>query len=74
MFVTHNLLAITAVYQYGCRHLKITLHGILICRLLMLFQIPMLTAVVFPILDYSQSSTDYGFIKKELLLHEVTLT
>ena len=27
MFVTHNLLAITAVYQYGCRYLKITLHG-----------------------------------------------
>ena len=27
MFVTDNLLAITAVYQYGCRYLKITLHG-----------------------------------------------
>ena len=27
MFVINNLLAITAVYQCGCRHLKITLHG-----------------------------------------------
>ena len=27
MFVTDNLLAITAVYQYGCWYLKITLHG-----------------------------------------------
>ena len=27
MFVTHNLLAITAVYQHGCRDLKITLYG-----------------------------------------------
>ena len=27
MFVTYNLLAITAVYQYGCQYLKITLHG-----------------------------------------------
>ena len=27
MFVTCDLLATTAVYQHGCRHLKITLHG-----------------------------------------------
>ena len=61
MPVACDLLAITAVYQYGCRYLKIT-RFMVICRLLMLFQIPILTAVVFPISDYSQSSTDYGFI------------
>ena len=44
-----------------------------ICRLLILIQILILAAVLFPILDYSQSSTDYGFITK-LSLHEVTLT
>ena len=27
MFVTDNLLVITAVYRHGCRYLKITLHG-----------------------------------------------
>ena len=27
MFVTYNLLAITAVYQHGCQYLKIMLDG-----------------------------------------------
>ena len=47
---------------YGCLYLKITLHGNL--SLLILFQIPILTAVLFLILDDSQSSTHYGFITK----------
>ena len=52
MFVTDNLLAITAVYRHGCRYLRITVHGNLLFVDTVLFQIPILTAVLFPILDY----------------------
>ena len=50
MFVTDNLLAITAVYRYGCRYLTTTHHGNL--SLLILFQIPILTEVFFFLFFY----------------------
>ena len=59
MFVTDNLLAITAVYRYGCRYLKITVHGNL-SFIYTVSDFDTVTAVVFLILDYSPSSTDYG--------------
>ena len=54
--------AVSDSNMYGCRYLKITLHCNL--SLLILFQIPILTVILFLILDYSQSSTHYGFITK----------
>ena len=65
MFVTDNLSVITAVYQYGCRYLKMTLHGNL--------QLSFVDTVSdsdtygsfisnFRLL-YSQSSTDYRYGK-----------
>ena len=70
-FVTDNLLAITAVYQYGCWYLKITHHGNL-----------SFVDVVSDSDTYGSFISNfrfYGFIKKygfiiKLSLHKVTLT
>ena len=62
MFATDNLLAITAVYRYGCRYLKITVQGNL-SFVDTVSDSDGLTAVLFPILDYETIPEKYFLLR-----------